>query len=62
MEKKATRRYAAGLAAVVTAAVGLIAGTGLVAGNANAQGSGAFIGSLWEVSDISASIYAQVFY
>lgn len=25
-------------------------------------GAGAFIGSLWEVSDISASIYAQVFY
>jgi hypothetical protein len=56
MEKKATRRYAAGLAAVVTAAVGLIAGTGLVAGNANAQGSGAFIGSLRHVSKIASTV------
>ena len=35
---KATRRYAAGLAAIVTATAGLLAGTGLAAGAADARG------------------------
>jgi len=37
---KATRRYAAGLAAIVTAAAGLLAG---VAGSASASGFPAFV-------------------
>ena len=56
MERKATRRRAAGLAAVVTATVGLVAGTGLVAGNAHAQGSSAFVGPLHHVSKIASTV------
>jgi len=56
MERKGTRRYAAGLAAVVTATAGLLAGTGLVAGNANAQGSGAFVASLHHVSKVASTV------
>ena len=41
---KATRRYAAGLAAVVTTAAGLLAATGLGAGVAGASGFPAFVG------------------
>jgi hypothetical protein len=41
---KATRRYAAGLAAIVTTTAGLLAGTGLVAGAASAGGFPAFVG------------------
>jgi len=55
MEGKATRRYAAALAATVTT-VGLLAGTGLVAGSANAQGSGAFVGPLGHVSTIASTV------
>jgi len=56
MERKATRRYAAGLAAVVTAAAGLLAWTGLVAGNANAQGASAFVGPLHHISKIASTV------
>ena len=56
MERKATRRHAAGLAAVVTATVGLVAGSGLVAGNAHAQGSSAFVGPLHHVSKIASTV------
>ena len=56
MERKGTRRYAAGLAAVVSATAGLLIGTGLVAGNANAQGSSAFVGSLHHVSKVASTV------
>jgi hypothetical protein len=50
---KPTRRYAAGLAAVVTATVGLLAGT---AGSAGAQGFGSFVGPLHHVSTIASTV------
>jgi hypothetical protein len=53
---KPTRRYAAALAAVVTATAGLLATTGLAAGNANAQGAGAFVGPLHHVSTIASTV------
>ncbi|MGH3260306.1 MAG: hypothetical protein ACRDOU_33730, partial [Streptosporangiaceae bacterium] len=56
MERKARRRYAAGLAAVVTVTAGLLAGTGLVAGNANAQGASAFVGPLHHISKIASTV------
>jgi hypothetical protein len=54
---KATRRYAAGLAAIVTAcitgAAGLLAGT---AGAASAQGFGAFVGPLHHTSVLASTV------
>ena len=47
---KATRRYAAALAAIVTTTAGLLAGTGLVAGAASAGGFPAFVGPLHHVT------------
>ena len=43
---KPTRRFAAGLAAVITTTAGLLAGTTLMAGSASAGGFPAFIGPL----------------
>jgi hypothetical protein len=56
MEGKATRRYAAALAAVVAATAGLLVGTCLVAGKANAQGASAFVGPLHHISKIASTI------
>jgi hypothetical protein len=56
MARNATRRYAATLAAIVTATAGLLAGTGLVAGSASAQGFGSFIGPLRHVSTIASTV------
>ena len=50
---KATRRYAAGLAAVVTAATGLLAGT---AGSASAGGFPAFVGPLHRTSVLASTV------
>jgi hypothetical protein len=49
---KATRRYAAGLAAVVTTAAGLLAATGLGAGVAGASGFPAFVGPLHHITTL----------
>jgi hypothetical protein len=56
MERKARRRHAAALAAIVTATAGLLTGSGLVAGAANAQGTGAFVGSLHHVSKVASTV------
>ncbi len=56
---KPTRRYAAALAAVVTTTAGLLAGTGLAAGSASAQGYGAFVGPLSHVSKIASTVPAD---
>jgi hypothetical protein len=56
MERKATRRYAAVLATVVTATAGLLAGSGLVAGRASAQGTSAFVGPLRHISKIASTV------
>jgi len=53
---KATRRYAAGLAAVVTTTAGLLAGTGLMAGSASAGGVPAFVGPLHKTSVIASTV------
>ena len=53
---KATRRYAAAMAAVVTAAAGLLAGTGLVAGSASAAGFPAFVGPLHHVTTLASTV------
>jgi len=53
---KATRRYAAGLAAVITATAGLLAGTGLVAGPASASGFPAFVGPLHHVTTVASTV------
>src|ERR1051326_583140 len=53
IEMKATRRYAAGLAAVVTAATGLLAGT---AGSASAGGFPAFVGPLHRTSVLASTV------
>ena len=50
---KGTRRYAAGLAAIVTTAAGLLAG---VAGSASASGFGAFVGPLHQTSVIASTV------
>jgi hypothetical protein len=50
---KATRRYAAGLAAIVTTATGLLAGT---AGSASAGGFPAFVGPLHRTSVIASTV------
>jgi hypothetical protein len=59
MEGKATRRYAAALAAIVTTTAGLLAGSGLAASSASAQGyggGGAFIGPLFHTSTITSTV------
>jgi len=58
MERKATRRYAAALAAIVTTTAGLLAGSGLAAGSASAQGygGGAFVGPLFHTSTIASTV------
>jgi hypothetical protein len=56
---KATRRYAAGLAAVVTTAAGLLAATGLGAGAANAGVFPAFVGPLHHVSTLASTVPAN---
>jgi hypothetical protein len=53
---KATRRYAAGLAAIVTTAAGLLAGT---AGSASASGPPAFIGPLHTTSVVASTVPAN---
>jgi hypothetical protein len=53
MEMKQTRRYAAGLAAIVTATAGLLAG---LAGGAGAQGFPAFVGPLHRTSVIASTV------
>ena len=50
---KTTRRYAAGLAAIIAAAAGLLAGT---AGSAGAAGSPAFVGPLHRTSVIASTV------
>jgi hypothetical protein len=56
MQRKATRRYAAALAAIVTTTAGLLAGSGLAAGSASAQGFGAFVGPLHHTSTIASTV------
>ena len=53
---KTTRRYAAGLAAVVTATAGLLAG---MAGSASASGFPAFVGPLHHTSVIASTVPAN---
>jgi hypothetical protein len=56
---KATRRYAAGLAAIVTTTAGLLAGTGLAAGSASAGGFGPFVGPLHHTSVLASTVPAN---
>lgn len=56
---KATRRYAAALAAIVTTAAGLLAGTGLAAGAASAAGFPAFVGPLHHVTTLASTVPAN---
>ncbi|HYB48494.1 MAG TPA: hypothetical protein VED20_14260 [Streptosporangiaceae bacterium] len=56
---KATKRYIAGLAVVVTATAGLLAGTGLLAGSASASGFPAFVGPLHRTSVIASTVPAN---
>jgi hypothetical protein len=56
MERNATRRFAAALAAVVTTTAGLLVGTGLVAGSASASGFPAFVGPLHTVSTVASTV------
>jgi hypothetical protein len=56
---KTTRRYAAGLAAVVTTAAGLLAATGLGAGAASASGFPAFVGPLHHVTTLASTVPAN---
>jgi hypothetical protein len=53
---KATRRYMAGLAAVVTTTAGLMAGLGLLAGSASASGFPAFVGPLHKTSVLASTV------
>jgi hypothetical protein len=53
---KATRRYAAGLAAIVTTTAGLLAGTGLAAGSASAGGFRPFVGPLHRTSVLASTV------
>jgi hypothetical protein len=53
---KPTRRFAAGLAAVVTTTAGLLAGTSLMAGSASAGGFPAFVGPLHKTSVIASTV------
>ena len=56
---KATRRYAAGLAAIVTTTAGLLAGTGLAAGAAGAAAFPAFVGPLHHVTTLASTVPAN---
>ena len=56
---KPTRRYAAGLAAVVTTAASLLAVTGLGAGAAGASGFPAFVGPLHHVTTLASTVPAN---
>jgi len=56
---KATRRYAAGLAAIVTTTAGLLAGTGLAAGAAGAASFPAFVGPLHHVTTLASTVPAN---
>ena len=56
---KATRRYAAVLAAIVTTTAGLLAGTGLMAGSASAGGFPAFVGPLHRTTVIASTVPAN---
>jgi len=53
---RTARRCAAGLAAVITATAGLLAGTGLVAGAASAAGFPAFVGPLHQVTTVASTV------
>src|SRR5580658_3643205 len=53
---KPTRRFAAGLAAVITTTAGLLAGTTLMAGSASAGGFPAFVGPLHQTSVIASTV------
>ena len=53
---KTPRRYAAGLAAIVTTTAGLLAGTGLAAGAASAAGFPAFVGPLHHVTTLASTV------
>ena len=56
---KATRRHAAGLAAVVVTAAGLLAATGLGAGAAGASSFPAFVGPLHHVTTLASTVPAN---
>ena len=56
---KTTRRYAAGLAAVVTTAAGLLAATGLGAGVAGASSLPAFVGPLHHITTLASTVPAN---
>jgi hypothetical protein len=56
---KPTRRYVAGVAAIVTTTAGLLAGAGLMAGSASASGFPAFVGPLHSTSVIASTIPAN---
>ena len=53
---KTTRRYAAGLAAIVTTTAGLLAGTSLAAGAASAGTLPAFVGPLHHVTTLASTV------
>ena len=56
---KATRRYAAGLAAVVATAASLPAATGLGAGAAGASSFPAFVGPLHHITTLASTVPAN---
>ncbi len=56
---KTTRRYAAGLAAIVTTTASLLAATGLGAGAANAAGLPAFTGPLHHITTLASTVPAN---
>src|SRR4029077_12869957 len=58
-EMKTTRRYAAGLAAIVTTTAGLLAATGLGAGVAGASGFPAFVGPLHHITTLASTVPAN---
>jgi hypothetical protein len=53
---KTTRRYAAGLAAIVATMACLMGGTGLAAGAASAAGFPAFVGPLHHVTTLASTV------
>ena len=56
---KSTRRYAAAVAATVTATAGLLAGTALMAGSASAGSFPAFVGPLHHVTTLASTVPAN---
>ena len=56
---KATRRYAAGLAAIITTTAGLLAAMGLGAGAASAASFPAFVGPLHHVTTLGSTVPAN---